>query len=290
MARITGVHGIANKYLTRPELVAAWQPALWGGLEEAAAHKVSEPGLEIAFYGGLFRGPDSLPGRASRTGRTTKSRPGGPQAVASQLASVDDEELAYLDQAVSEITTPDDRATAVMPADKALMWLPEPVQKLLGILERRFPFPYGVLFLGVLHEVLWYLRSPDVKAAVDQITAEAADGAAILIGHSLGSVIAYEYLRQSPGHSVRLLLTLGSPLGLRTIRDRLPAGDVAVADWVNVRDRHDPVVAAGALDRWYPAARDARAENGNDAHSATRYLNSKATGRALIDVLPELGQ
>lgn len=157
-------------------------------------------------------------------------------------------------------------------------------------MERRFPKGSGIYFLWTVRQVRKYLLDARLKAQVDEITAAAAAGATVLIGHSLGSVVAYEFLRQHPGHSVRLLVTLGSPLGLRMVRDRLPAGKPAVPSWVNIRDPHDPVTAAGTLSRWYPVTREPRANNAFDAHSAERYLNFKATGEALKDFLPETGK
>jgi len=133
-----------------------------------------------------------------------------------------------------------------------LMWLPIPLQRLGGAIERRFPRSSGIVALSVLRQVRCYLRDAHTKAEIDQITAAAADGSTVIIGHSLGTVVAYEYLRQNPARPVKLLLTVGSPLGFRTVR------------------------------RWLPA--------GFDAHAAERYLSCKAVGKALIDVLPELGQ
>jgi hypothetical protein len=74
------------------------------------------------------------------------------------------------------------------------------------------------------------------------------------------------------------------------VRDHLPAGEAGVACWVNVRDPRDPVTAGGVLGPWYPTVVDVGADNGTDAHSAERYLSSKATGEALRDSLPETGQ
>ena len=139
------------------------------------------------------------------------------------LADLDDAELADLTAAVEEIVTADDLAEAAARPPKAACGCLPAVQTLVGAVERRFPPASGILFLGTLRQVRRYLQDPQLKAEVDQITAEVAGGATVLIGHSLGSVVAYEFLRQNPGHSVRLLLTLGSPLGLRMVRDQLPA-------------------------------------------------------------------
>jgi pimeloyl-ACP methyl ester carboxylesterase len=278
VGQLTGVHGIGQQYLGREEILGQWRPALRDGLEVAAGRRPRRPDLDLAFYGHLFRPDPRDEAKGSGDGETE-----------ARLADIDDEELAELTETVEEIVSPADLANAEAGADKGL-WLPVSVQRLVGAVERRFPPTSGVLFLGDLRQVRRYLRDGQLKMDVDQITAEAAAGAAVLIGHSLGSVVAYEFLRQHPGHSVKLLLTLGSPLGLKMVRNRLPPGEPGVAHWANVRDRHDPVTAAGALGQWYPGAADRLADNGSKPHQAERYLNSKAVGRALLEVLPELGQ
>ena len=284
MDRLIGVHGIGYKYLTREKVLKEWAPALHGGLEWALGYRpANPPDLDIAFYGYLFRDPqdpEDPPASASSKG-------GLASADADLLADIDAEELSELTDAVQEIVPTAELASADTSPDKSLLWLPAPVARLVGAVERTFPGASGALVIGELRQVGRYLKDPQLKGEVDQITADAAQGASVLIGHSLGSVVAYEFLRLHPDHSVSLLLTIGSPLGLRMIRTRL-AGVPSVPRWVNVRDRSDPVTAAGDLVRWYPAVQDAYAENGLEAHAADRYLSSKAAGKALADVLPGL--
>lgn len=111
--------------------------------------------------------------------------------------------------------------------------------------------------------VLW-LVSKDANAYLFRGAAEsmrsrlrdefrATDGPVILVTHSLGSVIAYEVLeeREFRDREVRLLVTLGSPLGLDDIREILrrdaAPGRVPepVRAWMNFADPLDLV----ALDR-----------------------------------------
>lgn len=284
MGQIVAVHGIANEYLGRNQLLNAWAPALKDGLEWAAGRHVNPPDLDLAFYGHLFlQAPE---------GATKGSIP---EEAAAQLADLDAEELTELTEAVKEIASPSDLADVKAATDKALMWLPVPLQILVGAIDQNFQPAAGILFLGALRQVRRYLLDSKLKTEIDQITARAATEATVLVGHSLGSVVAYEFLRQNPGHGVKLLLTLGSPLGLRLVRDRLPANEfgvsgIGVEHWINVRDLHDPVTAAGDLDLWYPGVLDRRAHNGLKAHAVERYLRSKAVGDALIEVFPELAQ
>jgi len=281
MSQWVGVHGIGQEYLGREEILSEWIPALADGLEWATGRRI-RPDLDLAFYGWLFRDADfpdyDLEPRAKGASDTDPT---------AWLADLGDAELADLESAVAEVVSPADLTIAADEADRQKgLWLPTPVVTLVGAVERHFPKGSGVYFLWTIRQVRKYLLDAHLKAEVDEITATAAADATVLIGHSLGSVVAYEFLRQHPGHSVRLLLTLGSPLGLRTIRDRLPVGEPAVPKWVNIRDPHDPVTAAGALSRWYPVTRERRADGGFDPHSAERYLNFKATGETLKDYLP----
>jgi pimeloyl-ACP methyl ester carboxylesterase len=76
------------------------------------------------------------------------------------------------------------------------------------------------------------------------------DEPTVVVGHSLGSVVAYDLLRNSRGAQVPLLMTIGSPLGIRAVRNpfrpiRSPA---PVAAWTNAFDPRD-VVALAPLDR-----------------------------------------
>jgi len=285
--QLVGVHGIGQHYESRPQLVKEWEPALRGGLEMANDRRPPNPfNFDLAFYGDLFRPDPDADGKGA-AGEDFPAR----------LDDIDPDELAELTEAVEEIVTPADLAIVKAEAESGKgirlevdTGVPVPVACLIGAVERRFPPASGVLFLGDLRQVRKYLRDQKVKAEIDEITAAAAAAADVLIGHSLGSIVAYEFLRQHPGHSVRLLVTLGSPLGLRMVRKRIPVGRVGDAEWVNIRDRHDPVAAAGRLSQWFQGVADRQAANGSDAHGAAPYLTSKTCGRAILDILPGLGR
>ncbi|MEU6866832.1 hypothetical protein ABZ924_26825 [Streptomyces sp. NPDC046876] len=83
-----------------------------------------------------------------------------------------------------------------------------------------------------------------VRRACDELLAGAGVGGPLaVIGHSLGSIAAYEHLRQEQ-REVGLLVTIGSPLGVREVQDVLgepPAVPVGVAAWRNASDPRDLV-------------------------------------------------
>ena len=89
----------------------------------------------------------------------------------------------------------------------------------------------------------------------------------MVIGHSLGSVVAYEYLCHDRPASVELLVTLGSPLGIpNVVFDKLtpaPVGGAGawpgmVAAWVNVADPDDIVALRKDLAPLFPGTAPGR--------------------------------
>ena len=207
-----------------------------------------------------------------------------------------DEALADAREAVSEEEI---AAAAALPPPKAYTRTPRHLQAVLRALDAKFGAAAGVLYVGTLRQVRRYLRDGELKTTVDEIVAaKVGRECRVLIGHSLGSVVALEFVRQHPEHRLDLLLTLGSPLGLRMVQSRLPhpyfgadaPGGIpaSVEEWVNVRDVRDPVACAGELSRWWPGVVDRPVDNEGDAHSVARYLSKNQTGSAIVRAAPYL--
>ncbi len=93
-------------------------------------------------------------------------------------------------------------------------------------------------------DVFLYTRRSIVRETIDKIVAdEITEDPTIILGHSLGSVVAYSVLRYDPRKlNVPLYLTVGSPLGLRAIRDQFkPLKSPVVGSWFNAYDKRDMV-------------------------------------------------
>lgn len=169
-------------------------------------------------------------------------------------------------------------------------------------------------FLRDVHHYLWdvnysprpgesyHVRSEVRRRALDALTAaEDVSGPHVLVGHSLGSVIAYDILQNVDGApTVDGLVTVGSPLGLDEVQDRLDPGwsrwdgfpsERLTGRWVNVFDRLDPVCGSAPV-----LANDFRRQGkavvgdvnepnwGSWRHSIGKYLR----GPLLRDALAEL--
>src|SRR5262249_42563479 len=93
-----------------------------------------------------------------------------------------------------------------------------------------------------LAQVTRYLTNATIRsAALESVFKLVGPEPKVLIGPSLGSVVAYEAANLI-NQPLPLLLTLGSPLGLATIiyqrlRPQPPEFPPVVRRWVNVADR-----------------------------------------------------
>ncbi len=146
----------------------------------------------------------------------------------------------------------------------------------------------GPVWPGTLREVYRYLRWPDVRDGVRHELFRFGERPEpdLVLGHSLGSVIAYDLAVH--GGPVRRLVTFGSPLGLRTVREHptlLDGAGEPPAVWVNAYDPADFVAGATGLAGLWPQVRDIVVDNGRDAHGARHYLAQPQVGAAVAGLL-----
>jgi hypothetical protein len=278
--------------LRRPkqdEMTESWRLSLADALHVTHGRELTPPEFSLVFFDDVVWPATTVVGKGG-------ADPGA------ELAALDPDELADFETSARELLPPDDLAAAeTMPPGKAITGVPRPVARLLAALDRRFGAAAVVLLIWQFRQVHRYLRDHAVKAEVDARVRAAVTGECrVLCGHSLGSIVAFEFIRQNPGQRVELLLTVGSPLGLRLVRDRLADRDHGsgtawgvpdnIGHWVNLRDLHDPVACAGDLHTWWPGVVDRHVTNGADAHCADRYLAHRYVGQAVLAAIPELAR
>src|SRR4051794_134332 len=131
-----------------------------------------------------------------------------------------------------------------------------------GVLD---PLANGaVALVGQLKQVDRYMNNEGLRGAILRRVLEhlPTEGEIVLIGHSLGSVVAIDLLDHLPvGLYAKRFVTIGSPAGSPYIHaksDRLlkrfPYG--TVGDWTNLYGRADVVTAGRGLAGTFPAAQD----------------------------------
>lgn len=114
-----------------------------------------------------------------------------------------------------------------------------------------------------LDQVGRYLDDASRRAAVARRVLPAvlvAPRPVVVIGHSLGSIVALDLLAD-PRVRIDLLITLGSPLGHEAVHGDLEVADAfpyeRVGGWLNVVHLLDPVPLGRGLHPRFPAAHDA---------------------------------
>ncbi|MEV5832520.1 hypothetical protein [Nocardia sp. NPDC052112] len=305
MATIVLVHGIAQEQYGPDLLEAQWLPALASGVRSAGHGVLADqlwrgqrPGVlevRMAFYGNVFLDPGAQGG-------------GGP-------VGAEDAELteriaeAWLATAAEQAAEQRDRLEAQRYLDNSVLGTDgaqglgrkaRPAANALTKLKWFAPFGFGMAGKFVnrsLDQVSRYLAEEAVRAhAQQQVLDLIGPETRLVIGHSLGSVVAYEALHRTERPVA--LVTLGSPLALQSIiypllRPQPPTVPAALTRWENLADRDDIVAAHLDLARYFPPAPGREVvptshpelDNGSSPHDVANYLTKKSVGRIIAESL-----
>jgi hypothetical protein len=148
--------------------------------------------------------------------------------------------------------------------------------------------------VAALRQVTLYLTDPEIRQTAQQRVLALVDAdTKVIIAHSLGTVVAFEALHRVD-QPVPLLITLGSPLGMRTlIHGRLRPQPTSVPPtakrWVNIADRDDLVASTLDLTPLFAGGdgvleNHSTVDNGSKPHEATYYLGKEVVGGPLAEV------
>lgn len=132
-----------------------------------------------------------------------------------------------------------------------------------------------------VHAYFFGGAGPALREVVKETLAEVDGGPLVVVGHSLGTIIAYEVLMEQ-GREVELLVTVGSPLAITEVQDHLarpPAVPAGVAAWRNASDLRDLVALDHTLRPEYaPQERVTDLLVTNDSgnhHGISEYLSQR---------------
>jgi hypothetical protein len=162
------------------------------------------------------------------------------------------------------------------------------VQAILRLIDRSATTVSQDTIETFLRDVFLYTKRQVVRKTIDKIVgAELTPDTAVVVGHSLGSVVAYNVLKAA-NKTIPLYVSVGSPLAIRAIRDTLgpienPAGPEG---WYNAYDPRD-VVALYPLDKENfdvnPVIRNNSAVNNwtENRHGIAGYLDDGAVARTV---------
>jgi hypothetical protein len=304
VSKIVLVHGIAQELKSADTLEREWIPDVAGGLRIAGhaeladrvnpAHSEADERIvtRMVFYGDLFRQP----------GREIQGRAGIDEVPDDALS----EELAreWLMIAAHRARPEAQRRDARRALGVGGAMEPQGVRALArGAINGLVRLPYfGALGFALaeklvgraLSQVRLYLTDDVIRTEVLARVHSVIDSdTRVLVGHSLGSVVAYE-AAMGLEQDIPLLVTLGSPLGLHTVvyehvQPQPPRYPPRVARWVNVSDIDDLVAADPDLRDGFPPGPDGfLIDNGAQPHAASSYLASREVGRAIGEALADV--
>ncbi|MET3511486.1 hypothetical protein [Plantibacter flavus] len=169
------------------------------------------------------------------------------------------------------------------------------------------------LVLPILAQARKYVSDPQIRAHIlNRILAQLPEsGPIVIVGHSLGSVIAADLLRRLPqGLEVAGMVTIGSPLAhggfdVDKLRASMSEPPTNLSWWVNFWNFSDPVAAHRGVSSVFPWLIDIGINTkhfGIPAHAASAYLanttvaesigyalfGSKSTEIEVFDKSPEI--
>lgn len=170
----------------------------------------------------------------------------------------------------------------------------ETIQKLLKKID-------DIGFLGefslkkMTKDVFLYLTHSGIKKRINECVLATMDTEpCVVVGHSLGSIVSYDVLKSNPKLQVNKLITIGSPLGIGSVRKNLPQPigmpSCVKNGWFNAYDDRD-FVALNPLDIPYfsidPAIvnkKDVK-NNTDNRHGIIGYLNDAVVAKTIHEAL-----
>jgi pimeloyl-ACP methyl ester carboxylesterase len=136
-----------------------------------------------------------------------------------------------------------------------------------------------------------YMQNPQIRAQVlNRILKTLPDsGELVIVGHSLGSVVAADLVRRLPiGLHVAGMVTIGSPLAngnfnVDKLRDTLKEPPTNLAWWVNFWNELDPVASHRGVSSAFPWMIDFRVRTtpSHRVHDAVEYLGDASVAAAI---------
>jgi len=295
------VHGRAQAHKDAGDLKKEWLDALERGLRKSGLKlPVAEQDVRFPYYGDtLF---DMLDGKSAADAAQVIVRGAG-DADEAQFTRAILREIQNRLQERQMLSAADLAAVAGQPVvDRGpLQW--EWFHAFLRALDRHVPYGSGSSVALFTHDVYQYLKNSNIRETMNTGVASAMTSSVetVVVAHSLGSVVAYNLLRQQgqPQHwNCVLLVTVGSPLGIRVIRESIRSFAPVrcpwcVKQWFNALDDRD-VVALYPLDtKFFPLdpampeienKMDVRNETDN-RHGIAGYLDDQDVARRIYDGL-----
>ena len=267
--------------------------ALRSGVESAGLElPLDERDIVFPYYGDALRDVTSEDPESLSTVRIPQREHEDEFTCAVLQECLD--EIGITEDVISAETAPGDDFGDKLSASLSNEWL----HRGLSLLDKYAPGVSARSMAATAADVTQYLQDPEVQGFIESGVAQAFDECrgeqTVVVGHSLGSIVAYRVLRENgivdcPVHA---LITLGSPLGLRAVREALDPihHPPNVGYWFNAYDPRD-IIALNALNGTHfgvkPAIKNySGVENESDNHHKIRgYLDDRVVATCIVQAL-----
>jgi hypothetical protein len=276
MVQLILVHGRGQEFNVPVSVQRPLEEALRWGLERVGSEVFKDIPLTLAYYGDYWR-PDSAAFEVMTPATPTELQR---QVTEDMLNAASEPSYALERLELIDWSRLNRLATTV---DRYLHLGDRVVQFFLEDVESYFA-----------NDRLRDLAIDRVAEAVNE-----ANDEIVLLGHSLGSVVAYDFVRNRPGASLRGFITLGAPLGLPTVLRRIetPQFPERATRWANFFESRDFVTGGVRLSEYYPSADGREVEDYviegrapglkelTASHDGTVYLSSMKLATVLDEMI-----
>lgn len=281
------IHGRAQQNLDEQKLKQKWIDALADGLKKSGLMLPEKLEIGFPYYGDLL---DEL----------TKAVVVDGDVVTRGAEVTDQNEKTFFYELLSEVAEKNEISDADIDKNYVgdakergpLNW--EWIQAILKTLDEHTSI--GDMSLRQFtRDVFLYLTVGGIRRTIDDfVRNEINSSPCVVVGHSLGSIVGYNVLKSLPQISANKYITVGSPLGLKSVRSKLEIPIMMPSSvkkgWYNAYDERDVVALQPLNERHFnvdPAIVNyGKVRNFTDnRHGIEGYLSDKEVALKIYEQL-----
>ncbi|GIF73386.1 hypothetical protein [Asanoa siamensis] len=285
MTRILCVHGRDQHGKDPVRLRDSWAAGLNFGLTAAGRKPIDPDRIAFPFYGDVLERSRlrAVQAGTSLVIESIDALPVDPLMPA-EIAEVESDLLGSMAAEIDGTEGTDEQV------EEGILRIPG-ARRLLRLIADRTRVDQTIIESFLPDVAVYFKVARQEVLDVVRASLPPGDEPLVILGHSLGGLVVHDLLRDAAVRArTRLLVTLGSPLGLDACFRNLLAGGAAhpgVPDWLAVYDRDD-FVALGhpLLGRYGPELVDLQVDNpAGKAHSITHYLGHEPVATRIADAV-----
>lgn len=268
--RILMIHGRAQGGKSEQELASTWEHTLRKGYLDAGIVFPEGVAIDLPFYGNKL---DEITAQFDL--------PSTDSVVAKGPSEKNREFEQFLQQTLNEMRQKKQISDAVDLEIEETNAKEKGVQNwgitqaIVRVIDRYLTGVSDFTIELFLRDVFLYVNHPNITDAINNIVADKiTDEPTLVVGHSLGSVVAYKMLTD-PKYQLNLkgFITIGSPLGISAVSSKLgrvrnPAAGVG---WFNAYDERDIVALNPLNDKYFPVDPHIVNDNTISNHTENRH-------------------